>query len=199
MENNRRKNLIKYVIPTILSNVCFLLFTIVDALYILTTIGGVTIVAIRLGRGDDEGANKAFMHALVGALTIVVILCLVGACLTDPVLKLLGADGVYHDLAREYLFWYSVFIIPAGLSVTMQGFCRNDGSPILVSVAVVISTLCNIFGDWYLIFPKQMGMSGAAIATGISQTIAFLIVLSHFLRKKGKAAYWEIQTGGRVV
>lgn len=164
----RRKNLIQYVIPTVLSNVCFFLFTIIDgifvgngvgtnalgavnlcmpfvqvvnALYMLTTIGGVTIVAIRLGRGDTDGANKAFMHAVFGTLFFVILLCFIGTVLTEPVLNLLGADGVYHDLARDYLFWYACFIIPSGLSIMLQGFCRNDGAPVLVSVAVIISTL----------------------------------------------------------
>ena len=212
MQDTRTKNLIRYVLPTMLSNVCFLLFTIVDgifvghgvgtnalgavnlvmpfvqivdALYMLTTIGGVTIVAIQTGKGDLEGANRAFMHALTGTFAFTVILCIIGTCFTQPVLKLLGADGVYHELATEYLFWYSCFIIPAGLSITLQGMCRNDGAPILVSVASLIGTAVNIVGDWFLIFPMQMGMAGAAIATGISQTITFLIVLSHFLRKKG--------------
>lgn len=210
---NRRRNLIKYVLPTMLSNVAFLMFTIVDgifvghgvgthalgavnmvmpfvqivdALYMLTTIGGITITAIRLGRGDVDGANAAFMHALTGTLLFTVLLCVIGTCLTEPVLALLGADGAYHDLAKDYLFWYSVFILPAGLSVTLQGFCRNDGSPVLVSAAVLVSTALNIFGDWLLIFPLKMGMAGAAIATGVSQTVTFLIVLSHFLRRKGQ-------------
>ena len=91
MDNSRVKTLVKYVVPTLLSNVCFFLFTIVDgifvghgigtnglgavnlivpfvmvvnAVFMLTTIGGITIVAIRLGRGDKDGANEAFMHAV---------------------------------------------------------------------------------------------------------------------------------------
>lgn len=87
----RRKDLCKYVIPTALGQVSYFLFTIVDgifvghgvgtnalgavniafpfvmvvcAVFMLTTIGGVTVTAIRLGRGDVDGANEAFMHSL---------------------------------------------------------------------------------------------------------------------------------------
>lgn len=225
MSNTRSRNLIKYVLPTMLGSVCFFLFTIIDgifvghgvgtnalgsvnlvmpfvmiinALFMLTTIGGVTIVAIRLGRGDQNGANQAFMHALTGAVVISVVLCLIGTCLTGPLCRLLGANGTFYDMSTEYLFWYSVFIIPSSLSTTLQGFCRNDGSPILVSIAVVTGTICNIFGDWLLIFPLRMGLAGAAIATGVSQTITMLIVLTHFLRRKGALTFRRFPIDGAL-
>lgn len=213
MPVSRTKNLIKYVVPTMLGSVSFFLFTIIDGIFVgrgvgtnalgavnlmmpfvmvvnalfqLATIGGVTVVAIRFGRKDDAGANAAFMHALTGALIISAVLCLIGTCLTAPVCRLLGATDTYHDMAIEYLFWYAVFIIPSGLSTALQGFCRNDGSPVLVSFAVVFGAALNIFGDWLLVFPLQMGLAGAAIATGVSQTVTFLILLSHYIRKRGK-------------
>lgn len=224
MVQSHAKNIIKYVVPTMLSNVCFFLFTIVDgifighgvganglgainlafpfvmvvnALFLLSTIGGVTIVAIRLGRGDKEGANQAFMHAVLINITFAVILCILGVFFHNPICTLLGANDTFHELATEYLFWYAIFIIPSGLSILLQGFCRNDGSPVLVTVAVIVSTLCNIVGDWLLIFPLQMGLTGAAVATGISQTIGFLVVLPHYFLKKGDLCFrrFQIQSG----
>nr|WP_326186061.1 MATE family efflux transporter [uncultured Oscillibacter sp.] len=212
MASSRNQNIIKYVIPTMLGSVCFFMFTIVDgifvghgvgtdalgavnlvmpfvmvvnALFMLATIGGVTIVAIRLGKGDEKGANQAFMHSITIAILISVVLCALGTLCTDALCRLMGANDTFFEMTREYLFWYSVFIIPSGMSTALQGFCRNDGSPVLVSAAVVTGTVCNIFGDWLLIFPMQMGLAGAAIATGVSQTVTFLIVLSHFLRRQG--------------
>ncbi len=210
---SRKRNLCKYVIPTILSSVSYFLFTIVDGIFVghgvgtdalgavniafpfvmvvcasfmLTTIGGVTVTAIRLGRGDVQGADKAFMHSVSATAVVAVVLCLTGTLLTPVLCRLLGANEVFYQYVYDYVFWYSVFIIPSGLATAMQGFCRNDGSPVLVSAAVIIGTACNIFGDWLLIFPMKMGLAGAAIATGVSQTITLLIVLSHFVLKRGK-------------
>jgi len=208
----RSKNLCKYVIPTVLSCVSYFLFTIVDgifvgqgvgtnalgavniafpfimvvcALFMLTTVGGVTVFAIRLGRGDELGANQAFMHSLLATAAIASVLCLAGTVFTDEICTLLGANDTFFDYVHDYLFWYSLFIIPSGLSAVMQGFCRNDGSPVLVSAAVIACTLCNIFGDWLLIFPYGMGLKGAAIATGVSQTITVFIMAIHFIQKRG--------------
>ena len=211
--SQRTKNLCKYVIPTVLSCVSYFLFTIIDgifvgqgvgtnalgavniafpfimivcAVFMLTTIGGVTVVAIRLGRGDENGANEAFMHALSATLAVAVVMCIAGTAFADELCLLLGANDTFFDYVHDYLFWYSVFIIPSGLSTAMQGFCRNDGSPILVSVAVIVGTVCNIFGDWLFIFPLGMGLKGAAIATGASQTITLFVVAAHFIAKRGK-------------
>lgn len=88
----RNRQIVKYVVPSVLGTICFFLFTIVDgifvgnfigmnalgavnicmpfvlvvsALFTLASVGGVTVVAIRIGRGDGRGANNAFMHALL--------------------------------------------------------------------------------------------------------------------------------------
>ena len=213
MLSQRAKNVWKYVFPAMLSNVCFFLFTVVDGIFVgqgigsdalgainivypivmvvgallmLATIGGVTITAIRLGRGDDEGANSAFMHSMLLAFAIGAFFTMVGVFFAKPICALLGANDTFLKLATDYLFWYSLFTLPSAMSQGLQGFCRNDGSPGIVTVAVVVSTLCNIFLDWLFIFPLNMGTAGAAIATGISQVIALLITSSHYIRKAGK-------------
>ncbi len=212
MQNTRRKTLFKYVIPSILSNTCIFLFTIVDGVFVgrgvgsdalgavniampvvmiatainmLTSIGGCAIAAIRLGQNDKEGANQAFLHSLTANVVLAAIITLVCTLLTEPLSKFLGADAFYLPMVKEYVFWWGLFAIPSALSVNFQFFCRNDGSPALVAVATVISTVLNIFLDWLFVFPMQMGIMGAAIATGISQTVSWLIVAIHFILRKG--------------
>lgn len=212
MSDNRAKNLAKYVIPAILTNACFFLFTIVDGIFVgrgvgstalgavnlalpfvmvamafnmLTSIGGATVTAIRFGRGDNEGANQAFMHSLTANVALAVVIMILGMSVGRPIGSLLGANEVYIDMVCEYMFWWSLFAIPMAMNINLQSFCRNDGSPLLVNVATLVSTAMNIFLDWLFVFPLQMGLTGAAIATGISQTVSMLIVLLHFILKKG--------------
>lgn len=217
MQTTKTKTLIRYVLPSILSSSCYFLFTIIDgifigrgvgtdglgainilfpfimianSLFLLTGIGGVSVMAVRMGRGDIEGANKAFLHSLTLTGIVAVILALIGTVFVKPLTILLGgSDPAFFDLCVEYTFMYSLFIIPSGLSMAMQNYCRNDGAPILVSLATIIGTILNIFGDWIFIFPLKMGMQGAALATGLSQTVTFLIVISHFVFKKGKLRF----------
>ena len=212
MNGSRMKKLLKLVLPSVLSQVCMFLFTIVDgifvgngvgatalgavnivlpyililsALYMLVAVGGATVTAIRFGRGDKEGANLAFLHAFAAIFAVSVVLTVVGVCFTRQLGYLLGANEAYIDYVTDYTFWYSVFIIPAGLSILLQFFGRNDGASMLVMVSTAVCSALNIFLDWLFVFPMQMALKGAAIATGISQTVGFLILLSHFVLKKG--------------
>lgn len=212
MSSLRRKTLLTYVIPATLTSACLFLFTVVDGIFVgqgvgtaalgavnmaapftlicaaafmLSSIGGVTITAIRLGRGDQKGANQAFMHSFSVTVLLAVILSAAGVFLTTPIARLLGANEDYLPMVKDYLFWYSLFIIPNALSVNLQSFCRNDGSPSLVAIATVVGTLFNVFADWLFVFPMKMGLMGAALATGLSQFITLVIILTHFVKKKG--------------
>lgn len=113
--------------------------------------------------------------------------------------QLLGAGETFYQYAVDYMFWYSVFIIPSVLSVAFQNFCRNDNAPGLVSKVVAITTACNIFGDWLLIYPIPWGTKGAAIATGVSQAIGFFIMLTHFIRKRGNLRFGAVKLDGGLV
>ena len=221
--DSRTKKLTQYVVPTILGNCAYFLFTIIDGIFVgqgvgtdalgavnlvwpfvmvlnaiimLTVVGGVTVSAVRIGRGDIAGANQAFMHSLAGTLTAALVMTLIGTCLTSRIATLLGANETYHQLVCDYLFWYSLFAVPSGLMTFMNNYCRNDGSPVLVSVGSTIATVINIFLDWLFVFPLQKGLMGAAVATGISQTCGMLIVSSHFILRRGRLQVSQFHFSG---
>ena len=124
---------------------------------------------------------------------------LVGTCLTSEIATLLGANETYHRLVCDYLFWYSLFAVPSGMMTFLNNYCRNDGSPVLVSVASIVSTVINIFLDWLFVFPLQKGLMGAAVATGISQTCGMLIVSSHFFLRRGRLRVGRFRLSGALV
>lgn len=222
----RAKKVVTYVVPTILSSVCYFLFGVIDGIFVgqgvgtnalgainligpylmavgaittLINIGGVTIFAICIGKGDTEGANKVFRHGMLLLIGVCSILSFVGVFFSDAICMLFGASETFHQLGKEYLFWYSLFILPSNISYGLQNYCRNDGSPGLVSMVVFISTACNIFGDWLLIFPIPLGVKGAAIATGISQSLGMFIVLIHFIQKRGIIRFGKTKMDGHLV
>lgn len=213
METDRRKKLLKYILPSLASQCAILLFSIVDgvfvgrgvgtdalgavniafpyimifcAVFMLTTVGGVTVTAIRLGRGDVQGANNAFMHSLTATAIFAVVFMLIGCLFTSSLAKLLGAGETYHDMVCDYIFYYCIFIIPEALNMALLGFGRNDDAPVLVMISNIIGTSLNILLDWIFVFPLRKGLAGAATASGISQSVSFIIILCYFLSKKGR-------------
>src|SRR5699024_5118106 len=65
---------------------------------------------------------------------------------------------------------------------SLGAFLRNDGAPRLAMAAVICGGCVNVFGDWFLVFPMNMGLSGAALATLIGNGVQALIMLSYFFR-----------------
>lgn len=145
-----------------------------------------TVIAIRFGRGDKDGANDAFMTAFIMTFVLSIVLLFVGTLLPAQISLLCGASRDILPLAKEYLFYYTAFSIPFLLSNCLSVFVHNDGAPELAFFGMCAGAVANIFLDWLFIFPLQMGIMGAAVASGLGQLLSFLILISHFLRKKGQ-------------
>lgn len=213
MFNNRQKTLFNYILPSAGALCVTYLYNIVDGIFVgqgigtmalaavnitvpfitalaalstLFAMGGSTIIAIRLGRGDIKGANNAFMGAFLLTLVLSVVLMLTGMIFPEQISKICGGSNNILPLAKEYLFYYTAFSVPFLLSNCFAVFVRNDGAPKLAFIGMCVGAVSNIFLDWLFIFPLNMGLKGAAIASGLGQVFAFLILVSHFVLKKGQ-------------
>ncbi len=226
MNESRGKTLARYVVPSILSQVSFFLFSIVDGVFVgngvgtdalgavnilfpflmitsaaatMFITGGVSMAAIEIGKGNTGEANRIFQHSFYAVLLLGAALTALGCLCTRPIGWLLGANESYIDYVFDYLFCYSLFFIPNLLALAMQFFARNDGAPNLVMISTVSGTLLNIFLDWLFVFPLHMGLRGAAIATGISQTVSMFIVLPHFFLRNGYIYFTRFSFDSAVV
>ncbi len=162
--------------------------TFAVAIVAMFPMGGATIIAIRMGRDDKDGANNAFMTALTLTVLTAVILTVVGTVFSQQIVDLSGARKLGEEMRRmsaDYLFYYSAFSLPMLMSNCLSIFVRNDGSPTLSFVGMCAGAVSNIFLDWLFIFPLQMGVIGAAVASGLGQIVSLLVLLSHFIRKHG--------------
>jgi len=225
ISTTRIKTLFQYVIPAILTNACIFLSTYVATPFIIgkfsseavgglytarqlvsiatgvsmfISTGGVTVAAIRLGRGEKEGANQVFMHSLSANLIFALITTILCVFFTEPVARMLGAGGALIPFTKDFIFWWGIFAIPYALFLNFQSFCRNDGSPILAFVATALSTILNIVLNWLFISPLQMGIMGIALAMGISQTVSMTIVLMHFILGKGELRIRRFKPEGKI-
>ena len=163
--------------------------TFVVAIAAMFPMGGATVVAIRIGREDKDGANCAFMTALSLTLLLSVILTIIGMLFSQLIVDLSGASRLSTEMRKmstDYLFYYSAFSVPMLMSTCLSVFVRNDGSPTLSFVGMCVGAAANIFMDWLFIFPLNMGVIGAAIASGLGQVFSLIVLLSHFIRKKGE-------------
>ena len=217
---DQRKELSKYIIPALISNLSFFVLNIVDGIFVgngvgidalgaislslpwllvvnavavLFTIGGVTVASVRLGRGDVDGANQAFMHSFAAIIISMLLLTVIGTVWSDQVARMMGANDTFQELVSTYIFWYSVFLLPAGLFTCLSGFCRNDGNPRLSTVSAIVCTAANIFGDWLLVFPLDKGIGGAAFASGAAQLCSVIILWFHYTKGMGQIRFQKFK------
>ena len=176
--------------------------TFVVAIAAMFPMGGATVAAIRMGRGDREGANQAFLAALGLTLAASLLLTAVGMAFAQQIVDLSGAEQLSAEMramSRDYLFYYSAFSIPMLLSTCLSVFVRNDGSPALAFWGMCAGAAANIFLDWLFIFPLQMGVIGAAVASGLGQVLSVLVLLTHFLRGRGQLRIRLFRPGRALV
>ncbi len=162
--------------------------TFAVAIVAMFPMGGATIIAIRMGRDDKAGANQAFMSALTLTILTAVALTIMGTVFSQQIVDLSGARDLGDEMRRmsaDYLFCYSAFSLPMLMSNCLSVFVRNDGSPTLSFAGMCAGAVSNIFLDWLFIFPLQLGVIGAAVASGLGQIVSLLVLLSHFIRKHG--------------
>lgn len=213
--NSKAKTLFHYIVPALGGLFVTYLYNVVDGIFIgrgvgaaalgavniavpfITSVvaiaamfpmGGATVVAIRMGRGDKEGANHAFMTAFSLTLAVSVLLTIIGMVFSQQIVDLSGGSELsaeMREMARQYLFYCCAFSVPMLMSTCLSIFVRNDGSPTLSFVGMCVGAAANIFLDWLFIFPFGKGLVGAAVASGLGQILAVLVLLTHFLRKKG--------------
>lgn len=223
------KNLCRYIFPAMGGLFVTYLYNVVDGIFVgqgvgsaalgavnigvpfitfavaiaaMFPMGGGTVVAIRMGREDKEGANHAFMTAFLLTLLASLLLTLIGMAFSRQIVDLSGGRTLSHtmrDMAADYLFYYCAFSVPMLMSTCLSVFVRNDGSPALSFAGMCVGAGANIFLDWLFIFPMKMGVVGAAIASGLGQVFSVAVLLSHFVRKRGSLRFRRFPVSGALI
>ena len=129
--------------------------------------GAGVLIAARLGAGDGAGARRLFNTAawMLGAAGLLV--CALGNLFLEPLARLLGASEEVLAPACAYL-WFIVTFAPFQLfSFLLGGMVRNDGRPKLAMTAMIAGAGSNILLDYLFMYPLDMGIRGAALATAL--------------------------------
>lgn len=204
--------MLRFSIPCILSLLVSALYNIVDQIFIgnssLSTLGNaatgvvypVFVIAqafawcvgdgcaahlnICQGRGDAKTAPRSIGCGLTAAFLSAIVILVVLYPLGDKVLYLFGASENSIDYARTYLYIVLGFLPLFMLANAMNGVIRADGSPAWAMASVIAGAITNIAFDAIFIFACDMGMAGAAWATGIGQSVSFAMSVAYFFRTK---------------
>lgn len=204
------KKLIKFTIPTIFMMIFTSIYGIVDGIFVSNFVGaepfaavnliypaimvlgafgfmigtgGSALVSKTIGEGDKEKANRYFSMLIYLLVVIGTILATIGIIFMEPISKLLGADEKLLNDCVVYGRMLLVFLVPFVLQNSFQGFLIVAEKPTFGLIVSILAGVTNMVLDFVFMYLLRMGVFGAALATGISQTVGAVIPLIYFSKK----------------
>lgn len=166
--------------------VTFPLILIISAFSALIGMGGAPRAAIKMGAGDNEGAEKILGNCTSVLIGLSVVLTTVFMIFRDPLLMAFGASENTIGYASDYMKIYLIGTISVQLALGLNSFISTQGFATTSMATVLIGAVTNIVLDPVFIYGFNMGVKGAAIATILSQTLSAVWVVIFLTGKKTK-------------
>jgi len=162
-------------------------FAALTALSNLFGIGGASKIARCLGKKEDETAKMTASFSIWTAFTVALLYGIV-IFLTRPwFLPVLGTNTETYDFCSSYVFWtITIGAVPTVLNAGLAHLIRTEGYAKQAGFGVAFGGVLNIALDPIFIFVLRMEITGAAIATMISNTAAtiYFFLFLYKIRKK---------------
>ncbi len=165
-------------------NIVLPLFNIFFGTGLLFGVGGSVLMSIARGRGEIQMGHGYFSMAVLLNGGVCLLYMAVFLPFIEKIARFLGATDQTIPYVMDYapyILWGLAFF---SFSTFLQTFVRNDGSPKLAMTGVVFGGILNVILDIVFVFPLQMGMAGAAIASVLGSVSTCGILLLHFASQK---------------
>ncbi len=146
--------------------------------------GGATKFSICKINKERRQTNRIFTNTVYLALLFGIVFALIGLFSSKQLALFLGSDASVLNMTDTYLKWLLLFAPAFIMNDVLLCFVRNDNSPMLATVAMLIGSFSNIILDYIFIFPMQWGIFGAVFATGLSPVISMAVISFHWIKKK---------------
>lgn len=162
-------------------------FAALTALSNLFGIGGASKIARCLGQKDGETAKKTAAFSIWTAFAVALFYGIVIFLARPWFLPVLGTDAETYGFCSSYVFWtVTVGAVPTVLNAGLAHLIRTEGYAKQAGFGVAFGGILNIALDPLFIFVFRMEITGAAIATMLSNTAAtvYFLLFLYKIRKK---------------
>ncbi len=225
-----KKKYIGYAIPSIVAMWVFSIYTMVDGFFVARYVGNAalsavnlampfvntlfafaiifgigtsTAVGILLGQERHHRACEIFTFTTSTLLLCALAIVAISLIFINSLVSLLGAEGSMAVAVKNYIsiiLWFSPFFM---ISYHFEILVKIDGFPKLATIAVTASAVTNIALDYLFVGVLHMGISGAAVATGIAQILSTVIFSVHFLSHKANLKFrpfpWDFKELAKIL
>ena len=211
------KLLKQYALPAIIAMVASSLYNMVDSIFIgqgmgplaisglaitfplmnlstafgtLVGAGAATMLSVLLGQQHYKAANKILGNVVSLNIIIGLIFMAVSLIFIDPILYFFGASENTLPYAKEYIQIILYGNIITHLYFGLNAAMRSTGNPKKAMGLTIFTVVFNTILDPIFIFVFDMGIAGAAWATVLAQTVAMILVMTHFSNRT-RAIHFE--------
>ena len=156
-------------------------FTIIATFGFMLGTGGSALVAKKMGEGKNQDANEIFTMLVAAAFCFGILLCLILFNFIEPICRLLGATDAMLPYCITYGRITLIFNTAFFMQNMFQSFMIAASKPKLGFMITIGAGITNMILDALLVWYLQMGVFGAALATGISQSVGGFLPLLYFV------------------
>ncbi len=169
-------------------NLALPVYSLINGLGLMLGVGGGTKFALLKTEHKHICANATFTNSLFAGGVIGLVITVAGVLFSQNLSTALGANAESFDYTNIYLKTIMCFAPCFIVNNIVAGFVRNNGSPKLAMIAMLCASFSNIVLDYVFVFPFNMGMFGAAFATGLAPVFSLCVLSLHFKQNKGLKA-----------
>ncbi|WP_124100059.1 MATE family efflux transporter [Ruminococcus sp. Marseille-P6503] len=179
-------------------NLAIPVYSFIHGSGLMIGMGGGIKYSVQQSQNEHKSADRTFTNAVYLTAAFAAFFVLLGIFFSSVITSALGADESVFAMTKTYLQVILLFSPAFLMNNVLLCFVRNDGAPQLAMAAMLIGSLANIVLDWVFIFPCQMGIFGAVLATGTAPVISMLILSSHFIRGENRFHFTKCRPSGKL-
>jgi putative MATE family efflux protein len=160
-------------------------------------IGTSTLISRKLGKGDVQEVNAIAGNGFLLIILVGLFFSTIGLLFTDPIMRAFGATENILPYAHDYRQIVFVGMLWFPFCVGTSNYLRAEGFAREAMIAMLLGILVNTVLDYIFIFPLNMGIRGAALATIIGKFATLLYLIWYFFSSRSiifiKIRYFKLQ------
>lgn len=205
------KNIIKFAVPTIAMTMFMSFYTMVDGLFVSNLIGtdalsainltapviqlvtavstmlatgGSAVIMKKMGEQKTDEAKEDFTFLIIVNVMVGLVMCAAGYLAMDFIFAGMNLSPAVEGYCVEYLSRYLIFTVPILLMNNFTLYMIASEKAVLSLICSVTGGILNMALDYVFIAGLDMGIGGAAVATGLGYSVTAVAGLFVFSRKK---------------
>ena len=210
------KNILKFAMPTIVMTIFMSFYTMVDGLFVSNLIGtdalsainltapviqlvtaistmlatgGSAVIMKKIGEQKKEEAREDFTSLILVNVAVGIIMCALGFLSMGSIFAGMNLSLAVEGYCVEYLSRYLLFTVPILLMNNFTLYMIASEKAALSLICSVAGGVLNMALDYVFIACFDMGIGGAAAATGLGYSVTAVVGLLVFSRKENLLHY----------